>query len=153
MATIENQGVPIQIKMRTIITQGNQTEEFPYDIMGQFFQKSGQTYIRYQESAKKKRQAEVQVTLKITDTGAVHLHRAGETRTKLTFEKEQTHLTHYQTPYGNVPLSIHTQQLFCDIKEEVTGQIEVHYQLQANEEVLGDYQLFLEFEKEKDQKK
>ncbi|MFC0233414.1 DUF1934 domain-containing protein [Vagococcus entomophilus] len=147
MATIENQGVPIQIKMRTTITQGDQTEEFPYNIVGQLFQKSGQTYIRYQESAK------IKVTLKVTDTGAVHLLRAGETRTKLTFEKEQTHLTHYQTPYGNVPLSIHTQQLFCEIKEEVTGQIEVHYQLQANGEVLGDYQLYLEFEKEKDQKK
>lgn len=153
MATTENKGIPIQIKMRTTISQENQTEEFPFDIEGKFFQKNGQTYIRYQEVVDQEKQTEIQVTLKVTDTGEIHLLRAGETRTKLTFEKESTHLTHYQTPYGNVPLSIYTQQLFCEIKEEVTGQIEVHYQLQANGEVLGNYQLFLEFEKEKDQKK
>lgn len=68
-------------------------------------------------------------TLKIKGDKVV-LHREGTTSTKMEFQKDNTQVALYNTPYGMLELKISTKELDLDVNEN-GGNISIKYHLIA----------------------
>ncbi|EGT3615239.1 DUF1934 domain-containing protein [Clostridium perfringens] len=68
-------------------------------------------------------------TLRIKD-GKVILHREGTTSTKMEFQKDNTSVALYNTPYGMLELKTSTKELELDVNED-GGNISIKYHLIA----------------------
>ncbi|EJT6503139.1 DUF1934 domain-containing protein [Clostridium perfringens] len=68
-------------------------------------------------------------TLKIKGDKVV-LHREGTTSTKMEFQKDNTQLALYNTPYGMLELKTSTKELDLDVNEK-GGNISIKYHLIA----------------------
>ncbi|HAT4253698.1 TPA: DUF1934 domain-containing protein [Clostridium perfringens] len=68
-------------------------------------------------------------TLKIKDDKVV-LHREGTTSTKMEFQKDNTQVALYNTPYGMLELKTSTKELDLDVNEK-GGNISIKYHLIA----------------------
>lgn len=68
-------------------------------------------------------------TLKIKENKVV-LHREGTTSTKMEFQKDNTQVALYNTPYGMLELKTSTKELDLDVNEK-GGNISIKYHLIA----------------------
>lgn len=68
-------------------------------------------------------------TLRIKDNKVV-LYREGTTSTKMEFEKDNTSVCLYNTPYGMLELRTTTKELVLDVNEN-GGQVSIEYHLIA----------------------
>ena len=68
-------------------------------------------------------------TLKIKENKVV-LHREGTTSTKMEFQKNNTQVALYNTPYGMLELKTSTKELDLDVNEK-GGNISIKYHLIA----------------------
>ena len=68
-------------------------------------------------------------TLKIKGDKVV-LHREGTTSTKMEFQKDNTQVALYNTPYGMLELKTSTKELDLDVNEK-GGNISIKYHLIA----------------------
>lgn len=68
-------------------------------------------------------------TLKIKENKVV-LHREGTTSTKMEFQKNNTQVSLYNTPYGMLELKTSTKELDLDVDEK-GGNISIKYHLIA----------------------
>ena len=71
-------------------------------------------------------------TLKIKGDKVV-LHREGTTSTKMEFQKNNTQVALYNTPYGMLELKTSTKELDLDVNEK-GGNISIKYHLIAGEQ-------------------
>lgn len=137
-------GIPVNIKLETEIVQKEHQQNFIYESVGQAVQVGNNWYIRYEEKAENAEN--FQVMLKLCDDGAIHLTRQGSLRTKFRFVPGEITETSYQTPYGTMLLLTKTKQLQLEFSElPLAGKLQLAYELSTGEEILGNYQLFLEF--------
>ncbi|EOT44945.1 DUF1934 domain-containing protein [Enterococcus columbae] len=137
-------GIPINIKLETSIVQNEHQQNFIYESVGQAVQVGNNWYIRYEEKAENGEQ--FQVMVKFCQDGSIHLTRQGAFRTKLRFVPGELTETAYQTPYGTMLLVTKTKQLQLEFSETpFRGQLKLVYELSTGEEIVGNYQLFLDF--------
>lgn len=68
-----------------------------------------------------------------------------QTNYDLVFNKDKPTQALYPTPQGNWPLEVTTQQLKFETADEDNYQIAVDYQIELNEERLGNYEYRLQF--------
>ncbi|KRN27893.1 hypothetical protein IV38_GL001732 [Lactobacillus selangorensis] len=141
-------GTPIAIHLETHVTQNGETEKHVFDEKGQLVQIGQSLYIRYKETSEDDGSL-IPVTLKIEQNGDIQLSRGdtnGSTHMKLFFAQGKKVLTRYRTPYGIIPVETVTPNMRIRIKNQpVSGEIYVEYQLFAEGQHLGDYQLSLIF--------
>lgn len=137
-------GIPINIKLETSIFQNEHRQNFLYESVGQAVQVGSHWYLRYEEKAESGEH--FQVMLKLCSDGAVHLTRQGSLRTKFRFVPGEITETSYQTSYGTMLLLTKTKHLQLEFSElPLAGKLQLAYELSTGEEILGNYQLFLEF--------
>lgn len=137
-------GIPINIKLETSIVQNEHQQNFIYESVGQAVQVGNNWYIRYEEKTENGEQ--FQVMVKFCQDGSIHLTRQGSFRTKLRFVPGELTETTYQTPYGTMLLVTRTKQLQLEFSETpLRGQLKLAYELSTGEELVGNYQLFLDF--------
>lgn len=67
----------------------------------------------------------------IVKEGFVAMKKQGALATAMTFEEEMTHIADYSTPFGNMQVSVHTQEVNIDLKETF-GRIQLEYTLDFN---------------------
>ena len=134
--------VPVKISLRTVISQDGQQEQFNFQETGEFIELNGKHYLRYQEH-QNGQVTPVQFRL---DEEEVHLHRQGATETRLIFDRERPTLTRYQTEYGALTLQVVTNQLVRQVDPLApAGRLIAAYQLRAADQLIGSYQLELQF--------
>ncbi len=137
-------GLPVSIKLATKVTQHEETQDFYFDINGQIVNIGDTLYIRYQELQPDG--VEVPVTIKIMPDGTVQLTRSGEMRLKLKFVYRETVKTSYRTPYGEMLFGTYTRNLHVSLKDRPTsGKIFIEYDLFMADELVGNYQINLDF--------
>ncbi len=69
--------------------------------------------------------------------GYAELTRKGLVQSHMVFEEDKLYMTAYRTPFGVVPMGIHTKRLQIT-EEENTIRIEAEYELEAHEEHMAD---------------
>ncbi|GAY74197.1 DUF1934 domain-containing protein [Lentilactobacillus kosonis] len=135
--------LPVQIHLRTDILQDGKKANYVFDMEGQLVEIGNAIYIRYDEEVAGE---SIPVTIKITGNGDVKITRSGENRSQLMFSEGKRISAVYKTPYG--PLDIQTVTLGLDVElleNPLRGTIEISYLLYAGQEMLGKYNISLQF--------
>lgn len=134
--------VPVHIQLTTSMEQDGQRDQYTFDEQGQFVEISGKYYLRYQEH---QGGTVTPVQFRLSDN-AVHLRRSGVRETNFEFQLEQPTKTRYRTEYGIIGMMVTTNRLNVEFDpEDVNGTIDLEYQLTANEQLIGTYQVQLQF--------
>lgn len=114
----------------------------PIEIMapGQYYLKNGKHYVLFDE-VMEGIEGEIKSALKIAED-KVELIRNGAASTHMVFQKEQEHLTIYQTPMGPLSISLYTDDILAEIDENYMN-LEIHYFLKAEGEIISESTLNL----------
>lgn len=102
---------------------------------GQYFLKNGKHYILFEE-VMEGLEGTLKSTIKFTEN-QVELLRSGAATTRMVFEKEQEHRMLYQTPMGPLAISVYTDDIVADVKENEIN-LEICYSLKAEEQILTE---------------
>lgn len=134
--------VPVKVQLKTTMTQDGRQEIFQFEEDGEFIDLNGKYYLRYLEH---QNGAVTPVRFRLDD-GAVSLHRQGATETWLDFDQHRSTVTRYRTEYGMMQLRVVTSRLERVLDPQVpTGELVVDYELHAGNQIIGSYQLELQF--------
>lgn len=134
--------VPVQVKLSSTITQEGQQERFDFDEEGTFVEMNGKYYLRYVEH-QQGQATPVQVRF---DEKFVRLRRQSVVETNLLFDPTQSTIMRYRTQYGLINLEVATDQLDQQLDtEKPAGHVWVSYQLKNAGQIVGSYQLELQF--------
>ena len=134
----------VQLSLTTTVRQDDDVETFNFDTEGELLVKNDHVYLRYTENI-----AEQQTKVRFKfEPDSVRLHRTGDgQQTQLVFVLEQQVTAFYQTPAGQMHLATYTTQLQTAIdSEKAQGKIAIDYQLIANDQIVGEYALRLQFQ-------
>ncbi|WP_047998833.1 DUF1934 domain-containing protein [Lactiplantibacillus herbarum] len=138
-------GVPVAIHLETRARQDGETANYALDVDGQLVQMGDVFYLRYKEVSDEAPEP-IPVTIKLAANGDVVLTRNAENRLRLHFSNGKRIRAHYQTPMGLLPVETVTPMLQVRLRERpFAGEVNVDYDLYAGEQLLGNYQLRLQF--------
>lgn len=138
-------GVPVAIHLETRARQDGETANYALDVDGQLVQMGDVFYLRYKEVSDEAPEP-IPVTIKLAANGDVVLTRNAENRLRLHFSNGKRIRAHYQTPMGLLPVETVTPMLRVRLREHpFSGEVNVDYDLYAGEQLLGNYQLRLQF--------
>ena len=134
----------VQLSLTATVRQDDDVETFNFDTAGELLVKNDHVYLRYTENI-----AEQQTKVRFKfEPDSVRLHRTGDgQQTQLVFVLDQQVPAFYQTPAGQMHLATYTTQLQTAIdSEKAQGKIAIDYQLIANDQIVGEYALRLQFQ-------
>jgi len=91
--------------------QGSLVEDEAIEMIttGQYFEKNGKVYIKYEDTALDEDQV-TSTTIKL-DEDQVSILRFGATNTQMIFEKDKEHYTPYETAFGLFELTLRTKDI------------------------------------------
>lgn len=95
---------------------------------GQYYFKNGKHYVVYDE-VMEGIDGVVKSTLKFTED-QVELFRSGAASARMVFQKQQEHMAVYQTPMGPLSISLYTEDIISDFREERMN-LEIIYSLKT----------------------
>ena len=95
---------------------------------GQYYFKNGKHYVVYDE-VMEGIDGVVKSTLKFTED-QVELFRSGAASARMIFQKQQEHMAVYQTPMGPLSISLYTEDIISDFREERMN-LEIIYSLKT----------------------
>lgn len=135
--------VPVKVSLKTKMTQDGKSDHYHFEEDGQFVTlENGQHYLRYVEH-QGSQATPVQFRLAPDE---IHLVRSGAQKTHFRFANGSEHLTHYQTEYGRIALRVVTNRLDTDLNlAAIAGHVEIRYQLLMQDQLIGNYQIQLQF--------
>ena len=102
---------------------------------GQYYLKNGKHYIIFDE-VMEGLEGTMKSTLKISEK-QVELLRSGAASARMVFEKDREHNMIYQTPMGPLAISIYTEDIISEFKEDEMN-LGIIYSLKAEEQVLTE---------------
>ena len=114
------------------IDKAGEKNEIEFFVEGTYVEKNDHIYITYKESAISGMEGTT-TALKIT-SNSLSIIRFGTYNSKLEFTGNETTLTNYQTPYGNIPIMINTSLLEIDLKQTERSNIHLKYTLETEGE-------------------
>lgn len=141
MNTIEKK---VKIKLTsTILPVEGEREKYELWLQGLFVEKSGKSYLRYQEVMDEKT---IQTTVKLSNENAL-IMRSGGVNMRLPFNATQKEHGHYNSQYGTLPILTQTHQLTHEHHEEefMTGHFFVQYDLIISGQTVGNYKLEIHY--------
>ena len=128
--------------LSTIIDQNGQQEKFTFTEEGTFVEMNGKYYLRYIEHQDGQ---ETPVQIKFEDE-LIRLRRRGNVETNLFLDPTQETIMRYQTEYGMIKIEVLTESLEKDVDVKApAGHLSVKYQLKQAGQLIGSYQLELQF--------
>lgn len=120
----------VYVEINGNVTTDGDTDRMSYSTEGQLYKRSGKLYINYPEGELLGRE-KCSTTLKVAPDGVVTMLRSGETHTRMVFEEGQCHMSCYETPFGNLTVSVATNEIKVDMGEN-GGRLDIDYNLTIN---------------------
>ncbi|MDL2295796.1 DUF1934 domain-containing protein [Lachnospiraceae bacterium OttesenSCG-928-E19] len=101
-----------------------------------YFVKDGTHYIFYEEITEDITGV-TQNRIKIVEDSRVEIRKTGIVNTEMLFEKGESNLTYYDTPYGQLLLKVYTTDI--QVKEDTDLiEVKIKYELDVNHEPLAE---------------
>lgn len=107
-----------------------------------YYQRNGKHYVIYDEVVEGM-SGTIKNKIKINGDNSMEIMKTGISNTHMVFEKNKKNLTYYQTPYGQMLVSVNTRSMEVNVTEENIG-VRVDYELDVNHEPLADCQIKME---------
>lgn len=125
-----------EVKVTISGTQGQESPEEKVEVVsiGQMCRKDDITYITYDEAVNEEENGLVQVVknmLKINEE-QVEVIKKGPTESHMVFVPDQTTFTYYSTPFGELEISIHTESIERE-KRQNGFELKIRYGLEMNQ--------------------
>ena len=138
------EAIPVKVHLTTSMQLDGNEYHFEFEEDGELIHLSqGHHFLRYTEH-QQGQATPVQIAL---NGDQVRLTRKGPRQTKLLFVENGETVTKYHTEYGMIPLHVICDRLIQEMDADNNqGQLEVHYRLKNNGQVLGSYRIKLQFE-------
>ena len=112
-----------QVRLRIRGEEGNSPEAVEREARGTLAPLEGGYLLIYRETEEPSR-----VTLRLLPGGLV-MEREGECRSRMVFREGRAHLARYDTPWGSIPMRLHTRSLRSSLGEW-GGEIHLSYTLE-----------------------
>ncbi len=120
----------VYVEINGNVTADGDTDRMSYSTEGQLYKRSGKFYINYPEGELLGRE-KCSTTLKVAPDGVVTMLRSGEAHTRMVFEAGRCHMSCYETPFGNLTVSVATNEVKVDMSED-GGKLDIDYNLTIN---------------------
>src|SRR5690606_27043141 len=136
--------VPVKIKVKTDIRNGNDKETYELIAFGRYYKKENTRLLQYDEAME---EGTVKTTIKLTEEEGLIL-RNGAVKMRLPFKRNKKQTGSYHTPYGILEMGTLTKSLDHQFDEKTnSGMIEFLYELKIQDAPVGTYHLIINFEK------
>ncbi|WP_283679357.1 DUF1934 domain-containing protein [Lentilactobacillus sp. Marseille-Q4993] len=133
----------VQIHLETTTIQDGKSQDYVLDVDGQLVEIGNTLYLRYKEDNDGKK---VPVTIKILPSGDLKITRTAENKSQLLFSQGKRVSAVYRTPYGAVDIETVTPSMEISLFDNpLRGDIKVDYLLYGGSELLGKYNISLQF--------
>lgn len=123
------------LQIEVMEEEGAKNEPIEVVTPAQYFFKNGKHYILYDEVAEGI-PGNTKNKIKISDK-TVEIMKNGVTNAHMIFEKNKKNLTYYDTPYGQILVTVNTTELSVSEQEDEID-IVIDYELDINHEPLAD---------------
>lgn len=139
-------GMPVKIKVKTVISNGNEKETFELTTFGRYYRKGSSAYLQYDEVVE---EGTIRSTVKMAEDHTTIL-RKGPVSMKMVFQRSKDLEGRYRTPFGLIDISTYTKDLSHSFEEDKKkGVVQIIYDLKMQGSHAGTYDLQLLFEEEK----
>lgn len=117
------------IMLKIIGKQKNKDEEEVIEFVteGKYYKKGDTTYLVYKETELIGIEGST-TTLKITDDH-IKMKRFGTSDSEIEFQKGKKFNSYYNTPYGNIAMEILTKNIQNQLKDDLTGSLDIEYDI------------------------
>lgn len=122
------------VKVKGVQTDMFETDEIELVTTGQYVEKNSKIYITYMDSTIDG-DKETKTTVKLEDN-QISILRFGAVNSHMVFQKDKTHITHYETPYGVFEINTHTKKINVETGDDHM-EINVAYDLSINHMSMG----------------
>lgn len=130
----------VLISIRGAQIQEADQEQVELITTGDYFLKNGKHYILYEEVPEGSEEI-IKNTIKVLPD-SMNITKRGAISTNMSFEKNQKNMTRYATPFGDMMVGIHTNEILVEEEEELL-QITVDYSLDINYEHVAECNIVL----------
>lgn len=135
-----------QVYIEIVSTQvgaDGQKEILSSSVEGNFYEKDGKKYVLYEEKAEGSTEM-VKNRLQLT-ADQMKLKKSGAVNWEASFAQGEKWEADYRTPFGPIPMSVHTRQLEKE-EEEDRIKIRVKYRLESAGEHLSECEMDIKIE-------
>lgn len=139
-----------KITIHSIQMQDGQREEMHFIYDGQYHRKGGQHYVLYNEPVEDSAQV-IKNLMKFTQN-SLAVTKKGAFSSEMHFEAGRTYLSEYRTPFGMIPISMHTHNFYVSLKDDGSIFIEIRYDLIVEHRHLVNCQMEIQVDKVKKKK-
>ncbi len=108
----------------------DQTDAVEFLTTGDFYEKQGKYYIRYEE-ADQSGLPDTTTTLKI-EPSRVTITRFGRNNSQMVIEQGKKHIGHYETPYGGFTVGVISESADIHVSE-AGGKLDLKYDVELND--------------------
>lgn len=116
--------------------------------VGKCYLKNEIIYLIYQDSSVAGLENSM-VTIKI-QTDRVTINRSGVVQHKQVFSVGERYEGPYITQFGRIEMAVETKKLQIDLKDDLTGDLEIAYDLEVNGQWQSANQLFVTIQEDKE---
>ena len=140
--------IPVMVNMASLASYNGFTDD-PMQVMtmGRLIPWRDTMQLQYIESQKDEvtgevMESEIQLLMK-KDQVTMH-RRGGEFQNTMMFRRNKRYETVYQTPFGEIPMAVHTRDIRCDLGKSM-GKLYLKYELSMNGAYASTNELHLEY--------
>lgn len=129
--------------METIVKQEGQEEIFLFEGQGQIVEMGEWLYLRYTEA-----ETTNKVTIKLSRVGMMTIIRrsGSDLLSRISLDSNKKGSAQIPTQAGMIEIQTNTQKMLQNYQEQpFSGQIQVVYTVGTKEQMLGNYELSLQF--------
>ena len=125
------------------VIEGAYREENMLEVVtpANYFHKDNEHYIFYDELVEGM-EGTIRNKIKIGRDGSLEIFKTGLSNAHMVFEKNQKNLTYYETPFGQMLVSVNTKNMDITFANERIDVL-VDYELDVNHEPMADCQIRL----------
>ena len=109
--------------------------------LGDYYLKNGKHYILYDEIVEGM-EGTIKNKIKISGDNSLEILKTGLSNAHMVFEKDRKNLNYYETPFGQMLVSVNTKKMDISVTDEKIDVL-VDYELDVNHAPLADCQIRL----------
>ncbi|AQS54061.1 hypothetical protein BW727_101696 [Jeotgalibaca dankookensis] len=136
-------GTLVEYRMETIVKQEGQEEIFLFEGQGQIVEMGEWLYLRYTEA-----ETTNKVTIKLSRAGMMTIIRrsGSDLLSRISLDSNKKGSAQIPTQAGMIEIQTNAQKMLQNYQEQpFSGQIQVVYTIGTKEQMLGNYELSLQF--------